>query len=436
MQKTTPTLAGRILKNGWTVTLAGTGINLALGILYTWSIFRSEIQRSIVAGEELAIGAFEWSLASMNDPYAVCCLAFAFSMIPAGKFQDKFGPRLTAAIGGILVGLGFLLISQSTEYWVWILGFGVMVGSGIGCGYSAATPAAIKWFTPARTGLIAGLVVAGFGLAPAYISPLSNYLISEYGLIQTMQVFGIAFFIVVVLLSLLLINPPPGHVPYSRPSGREKQTKPAQEFSAGEMLKSGNFYLIWFTYFIGAGVGLMVISSINSLAEKSLAELAFLAVIILAVGNAVGRIAAGVLSDKMGKENTLMAMLALQAIMMFAAMSVVDSPGTGGWVIIMLATLIGFNYGTNLSIFPAITKDIWGIKNFGINYGLVFSSWGVGGFVFSRLYQMIESGTGGQTAPAFMAAGLCLLLGVGLAFAIKKELVKLRAYRELVLSSA
>lgn len=411
---------------GWMVTCAGTGINLALGILYTWSIFRSEIQRSIIAGEDFAIGGFNWSLAAINDPYAVCCLVFAFSMIPAGKFQDRFGPRLTAAIGGALVGMGFLLISQSTEYWIWILGFGVMVGAGIGCGYASATPAAIKWFPPAKTGLIAGLVVSGFGLAPAYISPLSNYLIENYGLIQTMQIFGVAFFFVVALLSLLLINPPPGYTAKVKSTHKTSARKPAVEATAGEMLRSTKFYLIWFVYFIGAGVGLMVISSINSMAERSLAELAFLAVVILAVGNAVGRIAAGAISDRVGRENTLMIMLGFQALMMFAAMAVVDSPGTGALVMIILASLIGFNYGTNLSIFPAITKDLWGLKNFGINYGLVFTSWGVGGFVFSRIYQMIESGTG-QTSPAFLAAGIFLLLGVGLTFFIKKEMLKLKS---------
>lgn len=414
------------LKKGWIVTFAGTGVNLALGILYTWSIFRSEIQRSIIAGEGFEIGGFDWNLAAINDPYAVCCLVFAFSMIPAGRFQDKFGPRLTAAIGGILVALGFLLISQSTEYWVWVLGFGVMVGAGIGCGYSSATPAAIKWFPSAKTGLVAGLVVSGFGLAPAYISPLSNYLIESYGLIQTMQIFGVAFFFVVVGLSMLLINPPAGYVPPAQPAASNTKIRPVVEASASEMLKSGNFYLIWFAYFIGAGAGLMVISSINSMAQQSLAEMAFLAVVILAVGNAVGRIAAGAISDRIGRENTLMIMLGTQALFMFAAMVIVDSPASSGLLIILLATLIGFNYGTNLSIFPAITKDLWGLKNFGINYGFIFSSWGVGGFVFSRAYQMIESGTGGESAPAFMAAGLILLVGVGLAWIIKRNLILLK----------
>ncbi|MFW5875088.1 MAG: OFA family MFS transporter [bacterium] len=420
------------LKKGWIVTFAGTGVNLALGILYTWSIFRSEIQRSIIAGEGFEIGGFDWSLSAVNDPYAVCCLVFAFFMIPAGKFQDKLGPRLTTAIGGVLVGLGFLLISQSTEYWIWILGFGVMVGAGIGCGYSSATPAAIKWFPPAKTGLVAGLVVSGFGLAPAYISPLSTYLIESYGLIKTMQIFGVAFFFAVVLLSLLLINPAAGYsppVPFEKVP-KEPKIKPMDEATAGEMLKSGNFYLIWFAYFIGAGAGLMVISSINSMAQASLAELAFMAVMILAVGNATGRIAAGVISDYIGRENTLMIMLGFQALLMFIAMTVVDVPGTSAVIIILLATLIGFNYGTNLSIFPAITKDLWGLKNFGINYGLIFSAWGVGGFVFSRVYQMIESATQGQTSAAFLAAGIFLLVGVGLAFVIKKQLILLRRQQQ------
>jgi len=430
MQKSMTTPTGLSLKNGWVVTLAGTGINLALGILYAWSIFRSEIQRSILAGEEFADGGFNWNLAAINDPYAVCCLVFAFSMIPAGKFQDRFGPRLTAAIGGILVGLGFLLISQSTEYWVWVMGFGVMVGAGIGCGYAAATPAAIKWFSPAKTGLVAGLVVAGFGLAPAYISPLSNYLIDSYGLIQAMQIFGVAFFLTVVSLSMLLVNPPAAYTPSSRASAASISSS-GEEYTAADMLKSSSFYLIWLTYFMGAGAGLMVISSINSLAERSMAELAFLAVVILALGNAVGRIAAGVISDRIGRENTLIMMLAFQAILMFTAMTVVDSPETGALAMLFLATLIGFNYGTNLSIFPAITKDLWGMKNFGINYGIIFSSWGVGGFVFSRVYQMIESATGGQASPAFMTAGMFLLLAAGLAFFIKQKVVKLKTQREL-----
>ncbi len=199
---------GQSLKSrGWRVALAGTGINLALGILYTWSIFKGAIKNSIEAGGP---GSFQWDMASINDPYAVCCLVFAFAMIVAGKVQDRFGPRLTALLGGLLVGAGFVWISQSTSYWSWVAGFGVLAGLGIGFGYSAATPPALKWFPPAKTGLIAGVVVSGFGLASVYIAPLATYLVGAWGLQKAMLGFGLAFAVVVSALSTFLVNPPEG----------------------------------------------------------------------------------------------------------------------------------------------------------------------------------------------------------------------------------
>ena len=153
---------------GWTVTFSGTGINLALGILYTWSVFKGAINVSITKGGP---GAFTWDPASLNDPYAICCLVFAFATVLAGRIQDKWGPRVTAFLGGILVSIGLILISQTTSYAVWLVGFGLLAGAGIGFGYAAATPPALKWFPPQKTGLVAGLVVSGFGLASVYIAP-------------------------------------------------------------------------------------------------------------------------------------------------------------------------------------------------------------------------------------------------------------------------
>ncbi len=184
-------MAQKVKNKGWGVTFSGTGINLALGILYTWSVFKVAIKQSI---ESKSVGCFTWDLAQLNDPYVIALLAFAFSMILAGKCQDKFGPRITAFIGGILVGLGFLLISQTNSYAFWIVGFGLLVGTGIGFGYSSATPPALKWFPPEKTGLIAGLVVAGFGLASVWTAPVSQYLLKVWGLQNAMLFFGIAFF--------------------------------------------------------------------------------------------------------------------------------------------------------------------------------------------------------------------------------------------------
>ncbi|MBN1831549.1 MAG: OFA family MFS transporter [Deltaproteobacteria bacterium] len=407
---------------GWLVTFSGTGINLALGILYTWSIFKGAIKESIDQGGQ---GAFQWEPASLNDPYAVCCIVFAFAMILAGKCQDRFGPRITAFIGGLLVGLGFILISQSTNYVVWVLGFGVLAGTGIGFGYSSATPPALKWFPPEKTGLIAGLVVSGFGLASVYIAPLSQYLLGAWGLQKAMLFFGIAFFFVVCGLSLLLINPPPETAAGKTDLEGPSLIKPLQNKNSppSEMMKTRTFYMIWVIYFIGAGAGLMVIGSVAGMAKESMGNLAFLAVAILAVGNAGGRIVAGVLSDKIGRRATLLSILIFQAVLMLIAIPVVGSENAVAAVLVLLATFIGFNYGANLSLFPSLTKDQWGMSHFGINYGIVFTAWGVGGFVMGRLSQMLQSATGGYTYSFLMAAAL-LVVGAFLTFTLEGKRVK------------
>lgn len=411
-----------IKNRGWTVTFSGTGINLALGILYTWSIFKGAIRQSIEKGGE---GAFSWNLASLNDPYAVCCIVFAFAMILSGKCQDRFGPRMTALIGGIMVGLGFIWISQTTSYLAWVLGFGVLAGTGIGFGYAAATPPALKWFPPARTGLIAGLVVSGFGLASVYIAPLAQYLMGIWGLQNAMLFFGVAFLIVVCGLAMLLVNPPAGYVPegasanaiVTGPSGNAKM-----DAMPSEMMKTRAFYTIWFIYFIGAGAGLMVIGSVAGMAKRSMGELAFVVVAILAVGNAGGRIIAGILSDKIGRRATLMIMLSFQTILMLIAIPIVGAEKSSAVLLLLLATFIGFNYGTNLSLFPSLTKDIWGLKNFGINYGIVFTAWGVGGFVMGRLSQMLVTYTGTYTS-SFLTAAALLIIGAFLALTLSTEKV-------------
>ena len=193
----------QIKNRGWSVTMAGLGINLALGILYTWSIFKQAIKDSVMARD----GVFNWDIASLNDPFAVCCLMFTVAMVFAGRLQDKLSPRLTAAIGGLLTGVGLIVISQSNSLFAWILGFGILTGLGLGFGYASATPPAIKWFPASKTGMIAGLVVAGFGLASVYIAPLSNYLIASFGLSRAMLIFGVSFLTVVCLLSMFLVNP-------------------------------------------------------------------------------------------------------------------------------------------------------------------------------------------------------------------------------------
>ncbi|WP_129127945.1 L-lactate MFS transporter [Geomonas oryzae] len=404
---------------GWQVVFAGTGINLALGVLYAWSIFKGAIKSSIEKGGP---DAFQWSLSSINDPYALCCLAFAFSMILAGKCQDKIGPAKTALIGGILVGAGFTLMGYSNSYAAWVTGFGVLAGSGFGFGYSAATPPALKWFSSKKTGLIAGIVVAGFGLAPVYIAPLSSYLLGAYGIQQSMYILAAGFAVIVCGLSFALVNPPKGYVPAEPVVKGEENAAPAKksgyDATVSEMLKSPKFYMLWACFFIGAGAGLMVIGSVAGLAKHSMGSMAFVAVAIMAIGNASGRVVAGVLSDKIGRRATLTIMLGFQAILMFAAVPVVGSGSAA--MLVLLASLIGFNYGSNLTLFPSFAKDYWGFKNYGLNYGVLFSAWGVGGLVMGRVSEMMNAQPGGLNK-SFILAGSCLAFGTVITFFLREK---------------
>jgi len=399
--------ANNSVKNhGWLVAFSGLGINLALGILYTWSMFKAAIEKD-----------FGWKGDQLNDPYALCCLVFAFAMILAGRCQDKFGPRVTASIGGLLVGAGMVLISTNNSYSTWLLGFGVLVGIGIGFGYSSATPPALKWFPPAKTGLVAGIVVAGFGLAPVYLAPTSQFLLGHFGLQKSMLIFGLTFTVIVCGLAQLLKNPPAGFVAAPQNSATAKISVVSS--TPGEMLRSPMFYLLWLIYFIGAGAGLMVISSVSGMAKKSMGESAFVAVAVMAIGNAGGRILSGILSDKIGRRWTLFLVLLIQAALMFIAIPITANKGTTPALIVLLATFIGFNYGANLALFPSLTKDFWGLKSFGMNYGILFTAWGVGGFVLSRLQQMLTVAANGSFKNSFVVAGAFLLGGMALTLFIK-----------------
>ena len=407
-----------VKNKGWQVTMAGLGINLALGVLYAWSIFKGAIKSSIEKG---GADAFDWSLSSINDPYAVCCLMFAFAMILAGKSQDKIGPARTALIGGLLVGAGFTLMSFSNSYAAWVMGFGVLAGSGFGFGYAAATPPALKWFHSSKTGVIAGTVVAGFGMAPVYIAPLSSWLIGNYGIPKSMLFLGIGFTALVCGLSFFLINPPQGFTPAEpavKGDSKPVAKKSVHDATVGEMIRSPKFYLLWTNFFIGAGAGLMVIGSVAGLAKKSMGPMAFVAVAIMAIGNAGGRVVAGILSDKIGRKATLSIMLAFQALMMFAAIPVVSSGSAS--LLVVVATFIGFNYGSNLALFPSFAKDYWGFKNYGLNYGVLFTAWGVGGFVMGRVSGMLNAQPGGLNK-SFILAGSLLTLGTVFTFFLREK---------------
>lgn len=364
---------------GWRVTFAAMGINLALGILYTWSV----ISKGVPA-------EWKWSETEKSLPYMFACLIFSLMMVPAGRMQDKISPRIVATIGGILVGIGFIVASFTTSVLGFIVGFGILAGTGIGFGYASATPPAVKWFPAAKTGMIAGIVVSGFGLASVYTAPLTKYLIGQYGVQQTVLVLGVAFLVVVVLLAQILRTPPAGYVPIGTPAPKPSVASGPvvkDNFAPMEMLRTIQFPAIWFMYACGAGAGLMIIAKLAAIVKELVGrDIGFALVAVLAIGNGAGRIGAGMLSDTIGRKNTLFICFVMQAVLiMLLSTAKTGSILASVPLLSVVAALIGANYGANLALFPSLTKDFYGLKNFGVNYGLVFTSWGVGGFMLAFL---------------------------------------------------
>ena len=238
----------------------------------------------------------------------------------------------------------------------------------------------------------------------------SNFLIAHFGLSQSMLIFGVSFLAVVCLLAMFLVNPPDGYVPAGAAPATRSASAPVTEtkdLSPMQMLKTGAFYKLWFMYFIGAGAALIIIGGVAGMAKKSMGDLAWVVVALMAIGNAGGRIVAGVISDRIGRTKTLMIMMSLQSAIIFSLLFIGESEAM---LLVAAATLVGFNYGTNLSLFPSVTKDYYGIRNFGINYGLLFSAWGIGGFIFPRVSQMIVAHTG-TPQTAYLLCSILLAAG-------------------------
>ncbi len=396
--------------HGWRIAFAGMGINLALGILYTWSVISKRVPEE-----------WGWNEDDKSLPYMLACLIFSLIMVPAGRLQDKYSPRLVATIGGVLVGLGFIIASMTTSPLAFAIGFGVLAGAGIGFGYASATPPAIKWFPAAKTGLIAGIVVSGFGLASVYAAPLTTALIINLSFQTAILLLGIAFLVVVVGLAQILKPPPAGYIPPgSIPANSDaKAINKKEDFLPKEMLTTWQFYVIWFMYVCGAGAGLMVISKLAAIADKQVGiTMGFVLVAVLAIGNGGGRILAGLLSDKIGRKTTMFICFLFQAFLIFL-LSRANSENALGTIPMMaiISALIGANYGANLTLFPSITKDFYGLKNFGMNYGLVFTAWGVGGFMLAKLagtmyvkYQTFEIAYYGASGLLILAAIITLFI--------------------------
>jgi nitrate/nitrite transporter NarK len=392
-----------------------------LGILYVWSVIKAGIP-----------DAWGWTNADKALPYATMATIFSFIMVPAGQLQDRFGPRIVVLLGGGLAGLGCIVAGLGGESKLaYIIGFGAITGTGVGFGYSGLTPAAIKWFPSRQTGLVAGFVVAGVGLAPVPLAPLTAWMLKVFsttapdgtvipGISTTMIILGVIIWIVVGALFGFIVNPPMGFVARERENPKfGKNTIQGSELSWKPMMGTLRFWLLYCMYFAGASAGLVFISVAADLGKKALGEMAFFTVVVLSLGNTLGRVVAGAVSDRIGRMWTLFTTSIAQSLVIGTLYLLSGHGGAGTVIILPVVFLIGLNYGANLALFPSICKESFGIRNFGINYGWMFTAFGAAGLIMPWLNGVIRDVSGTQDLTYILIIAMLIMASL-LALVLKK----------------
>ncbi len=405
--------------NRWLVVVGGVLIQLCLGAIYAWSVFTPSLKG---AG---------WTSQQTQYVFSAGLVSFAVVMVLAGAFlMPKLGPRKLAILGGIVLGLGYLLGGQfgGTDVTKLVIFIGLIGGGGIGLGYVVPIAVGMRWF-PDKKGLITGLAVAGFGFGAMLWVKLGGAwgnLIATYGLSQTFTIYGIVFFALVAIGGIWMIFPPEGWSPpgWTAPPPKAGQISAGMNLGANQMLRTPQFYMIFITFVFSAGAGLMTIGLMKLFPKEALQtagmdEAAASAVagtamaVFFSLANGFGRIAWGVLSDKLGRKMSVIIMCASQGIFVLAFTKMAGTPA----LLYLGATLIGFNFGGNFALFPTITADTFGAKHIAQLYPLVFLAYGVGGIGGPILGGRL--GDLGNFPLAFTICGICCLVAAGITAGVK-----------------
>ncbi len=389
--------------NRWFAVVGGVSMNLALGSLYAWSVFVAPLEAE-----------FGWTRTQTSWVFTIAIVTFALSFVLAGRIQDRRGPRICAVIGATLVGLGFILASFTSSLPFLYVAFGFVVGAGNGFGYATPIPVGSKWF-PDKRGLVVGLMVAGYGGGSAIFGPVATALISEYGWRPTFRIMGVVLFSMCMLGTLFLKNPPSGY----RPAGWSPAAAPTErtlrDIPTLEMLRMPTFYFLWVAFCLGTTAGLMTISQLVPFAQSAgmgSAAAAF-AITIGALGSTSGRIVSGWLSDVVGRLTTLRIMILISAVAM---------PALFVWreqaiLFYIFVAVIYWCFGTQLSVFATTSADFFGTRYLGLNYGLLFTAYGVAGLLGPIIAGRVFDAFDDYQVAFFIAAGLSIVALISIGFA-------------------
>jgi len=400
------------------IGVAGFVVTLTLGTLYAWGVFVPTLQEF-----------FGSSRAEIMVPFSVASIVFALGMVPAGKLQDKKGPKYVTIIGGIVAGIGYILSSTAVHLWQLTLYFGVISGIGIALGYSGAVAGGVKWF-PDLKGTATGILVGGFGLGALVFGPVAHSLIGIHGWQNTFLIFGITFAVLIVTISILIIkNPPIGWKPEGWNPVKNSNAKTAEntgiDFTALDTVKTPEFLGMWLHYFLIISGGFAIITHVGPFSIDFLDFAPATAtglIMTFSLLNFSGRLILGPLSDRIGRLNTftLIGTIMTFAVALFALVHYFEL----SFLMYILVVLGGIAFGGYLALSPALVADVWGLKNIGINYGAMFTAWGIAGiygpFFAGRIYD-----TFGSYDVAFIVFAIQSIIGVLIArYYVKPRLRK------------
>lgn len=388
----------------WVILLGGFLLSLMGGMSYAWGSFVVPLTEG-----------WGWTAAQANLPFTVMIIVFAITMIPAGWVQDKIGPRKVAMIGAVffLVGYGLagLLSLIPSPAWL-VLSYGFIVGIACGLTYACIAPTARKWYAD-RPGFAVSTAVMGFGLAAVVFAPLKRSMIVLWGVDGTFLVLAVFVAAVALIGARIIKNPPEG---YTAPQNKDWKNMIGidpevivEEVSPQEFVKTPLFFILWLALAMVIGGGLTAIGLLTAYGEIELhlePAVAATAISAYALVNGLGRPLAGYFSDRIGTLRVMVTVYVIQAVVFLALPWVaVNLP-----LLVLCALLLGLGYATTFALFPVVVAAVSGTKHLGVNYGLVFSAFGVGaltGLIGSRFLDITGSFT-----PAFLLAGGTTVVGL------------------------
>jgi OFA family oxalate/formate antiporter-like MFS transporter len=387
--------------NRWGLAAAGFLMQMALGAVYAWSVFRIPLARQ-----------FNWTISQVTLTFTICVFVLGISAFIGGLWLNKKGPRIVALTGGFLYGLGVFLASFSANRLWWLyLSYGLIGGIGLGFGYIVPIAVLVKWF-PDRRGLITGIAVAGFGAGALVTAPVATRLIQHVGVLQTFAYLGVAYLLVTMATGYFMQNPPDGWRPAGWvPSTTQVKQRAAVDYTLGGALTTWQWWALWALLFLNTSAGISLISQESPIFQelaKASAIVAGAMVGIASIGNAVGRIFWASISDAITRRWTFTAMYVTQVFLFW-----ILPDTTSVAVLTSLSFIILMCYGGGFGTMPAFTADYFGSKNVGPIYGLMMTAWGCasafGSLLFAHLRESSGSYRGGLHMIAVIMAVSALL---------------------------